>query len=165
MLRRTQTTIVTVLLVVNIIVLMFGGVLASLRQYAGGMGLCFFLAVYCAQCCVCFLLNHRIESRFLRLETVFSGESVPDRMGSKFVPKSDVIFMLIFHVVTLLLAIQALNRRWWLVLCVLLAVLLVGNSVYMALAVWLKVKTGSTRLEELVSKKREGEGRTEPAEL
>ncbi|KPK35578.1 MAG: hypothetical protein AMJ65_17300 [Phycisphaerae bacterium SG8_4] len=163
--RRTEATIVTVFLAVNIVVLTCGGVLASLRQYAGGMGLCFFLAVYCAQCCVCFLLNHRIESRFLRLETVFSGESVPDRIGSKFVPKSDIISMLIFHAVALLLAIHALNRGWWLVLCVLLAVFLVGNFVYMALAVWLKVKACSKRLEELFSNSKERAMRAEPGKL
>ena len=120
------------------------------------MGLHFFLVLYLAECCVCLLLNHKIESRFKELEKLITGKAGSDRLVGQFVPNSIIILMLIFTAAMILLSMLACNRGRWLVLCVLLAVFLIGNSVSTAVTVWLKVKACSKHFEELVSKNMAG---------
>ena len=140
----------TIGLAVAMVVLICCGVLSGLRREAASMGLCFFLAVYNAECCVCLLLNHKIESRFRRLEELVTEKPGSDRLVGKFVPNSVIIPILIFNAVTILSLMLACNRGWWLALCGLLAVFLITNAVFTALIVWLKVKACSKRLEELL---------------
>ena len=160
--RRTETAIGTIVLAMGVVAMTCCGVLlGSIREWPK-MGLCFFLAVYNAECCACLLLNHKIESRFRRLEELVTGKSGSDRLVGKFVPNSVIILMLIFIAVMVLLLMLVCNRGWWLVLCVLLAVFLITNSISTAVTVFLKVKACSKRLEELVSSNGESEAHIEP---
>lgn len=165
MLRHTETTIGTIILAVVIVLLTCCGVIMGSIQEWPRMGLHFFLVVYLSECCVCLLLNHKIESHFIQLEANVTGKSASDRLVGKFVPNSVIISMLILLVVIYLLSILACNRGRWLILSILLAVLLITNFVFTAITVWLKVKACSKRMEELVSKIREGETHTEPRAL
>ena len=164
-LRHTETTIGTIFLAVSIVLLTcFGVIMGSIQEWPR-MGLYFFLVVHLAECCACLLLNHKIESHFIQLEVHITGKSAPDRLVGKLVPNSVIISMLMFFVVIFLLSFLAGNRGRWLILSVLLAVFLITNFLFTAIIVWLKVKACSKRLEELVSKSREGEAHTEPGAL
>jgi hypothetical protein len=144
--RRTETTISTVVLAVGVVAMTCCGMLLGLRRDWGGMGFCFFLAVYSAECSICVLLNHKIESRFVQLAEHVTGKYESDRLVRQFVPNSVIILNLIFILVISLLLILAFECEWELVLCILLAVFLIGNAVSTAVTVWLKVKACSRRL-------------------
>jgi len=162
---RTKTAIGTITFAAGIVAMTCGGMVSGLRRDWPRMGLCFFLVVYIAQCCVDLVLNHKIESRFVRLAELVTGKSESDRLLGKFVPYSAITLTLISFAVMVFLSAFACNRGRWLVLCVFLAVFLIGNTVFTALVVWLKVKACSKRLEELIPRNREGEAHTEPGKL
>lgn len=164
-LRHTETTIGTIFLAVVIVLLTCCGVIMGSIQEWPRMGLHFFLVVYLSECCICLLLNHKIESHFIQLEVHITGKSASDRLVGKFVPNSVIISMLISFTVIYLLSMLAGYRGRWIILSVLLAVLLISNFVFTAITVWLKVKACSKRLEELVSKSREGEAHIETRAL
>jgi hypothetical protein len=163
--RRTETTISTIFFAVGIVLLTICGVLMGSIQEWPRMGLHFFLVVYLAECCIFLLLNHKIESHFIQLEAHVTGKSASDRLAGKLVPNSVIISMLIFIAVIFILSMLAGIRGHWLILSVLLAVFLITSFVFTAVTVWLKVKTCSKRLEEIVSRSREVEAHTEPGEL
>ena len=160
MLRRTETTISTIVCAVAIVLLTCCGILMGSIQEWPRMGLCFFLVVYSAECCVCLLLNHKIESHFIQLEAKFTGKSPSDRLAGKFVPNSVIISIIIFIIVISLLSMLAVNRVHWLFLSVLLAVFLITSFVFTAITVWLKFKACSRWMEKVVSSSREGEAHT-----
>ncbi|MBC8468458.1 MAG: hypothetical protein H8D56_03210 [Planctomycetes bacterium] len=160
MLRRTETTIRTIVCAVMIVLLTCCGVLMGSIQAWHRMGLCFFLAVYSAECCVCVLLNHKIESHFIQLEAQFTGKSPSDRLGGKFVPNSLIISMIIFILIFFALVFLAGNCGYWLILSIPIVVFLIANFVLTAIIVWLKIKYCTKWLEELVSSGREGEKHT-----
>jgi hypothetical protein len=129
------------------------------------MGLYFFLVIYLAECFVFLLLNNKIESHFIQLEAHFTGKPAPDRLVGKVFPNSVIISMIIFIVAIIFLSMLAGNSGRWLMLTMLMTVFLITNFVFTAMTVWLKVKACSKRIEQLVSKSREGETHTEPGEL
>ncbi|MFC1635389.1 hypothetical protein ACFL5Z_11150 [Planctomycetota bacterium] len=161
MLRRTETTIGTIVLAVAMVAMTCCGVLMGLVRVWPKMGLCFVLAFYSAECCAILLLNHRIESRFKELKELITGKSGSDRLVGRFVPNSVLICMLIFIPGLIILSMLACNRGRWLALCVLLGAFLITNAVSSAVIIWLKIKSCSRRLEEVISKNKESEVYTE----
>lgn len=155
--RRTETTSSTILFATVIVAMTCCGVLMGLIQEWFGMCLHFLLVVYFAECFACILLNHKIESRFMRLAEFVTGKSESDRFVGKFTPTSDIILTLIFIAVIGLLLYLAGAYGRWLVLCVLLAVFLIGTYISTAVTIWLKFNACSKRLEELVSNSRVSE--------
>jgi len=119
--RRTQTAIITIVLFVAIVVMTCCGMLLGLRRDWGGMAFFFFLAVHSAECSICVLLNHKIESRFMQLAEHVTGKYESDRLVRQFGANSVIILNLIFIVVIFLLLILACKREWEIVLCILLA--------------------------------------------
>lgn len=154
--RSTETKISTIIAAVVIVLMTCGGVLMGLIEEWPRMVLNFLLVVYVAEGSICLLLHHEIESRFMQLEELITGKAVPDRLVINFVPKSIIIAILIFIAAVMPLSMFAVESSWWLALCILVAMFLIGNYVITGLIVWLKFKTCSKRLEGLISSNREG---------
>ena len=163
--RRTYAVISVVGFAVVIVLYVCCGILTGLIQEWPRMGFAFFLVVHQAGCFVFYLLNCKIESHFLEMKTRITGKSASDQLAGKFVPNSLIISMIIFIVIFFALAFLAGNRGYWLILSILIVVFLITNFVFTAIIVWLKVKACTKRLEELISRNKEGEMRTEPGEV
>lgn len=155
MLRRTKITIETIVLVVMMVILACCGVLMGLIREWPKMGLDFFLAFYIAELNAFLLLNHKIESRFIKLEELITGKSGSDRLVDKVVPNSVFICMLIFLPAMLVLSMLACNRGQWLAVSIFLATFLITNAAFKSFMIWLKIKAYSVRLEKVISNDKE----------
>ena len=121
--------------------LLFGGVVAGSRHDGLGMGLCFFIGVYTAFCCMSFLLNTRIDDCFKRLG-VRRVKPLTLRVSMLIVVVSSAL---------IILSILAALRRHWLLMCVLLSAFSISLFIFHAVLIARRVFAGTRRLEELIS--------------
>jgi len=141
MVNRNYWMFTAILVGLCSVALLFGGVVAGFRHEGLQMGLCFFLAVHAAYCCVACLLNVKIDNCFKRLGI----RRMKARTGVASVLMVGVWSALIT------LSILAALRRYWLLMCVLLSAYAVAHFICDGVLIARKADDCIKRLEELIA--------------
>ena len=139
--------------IISVVLLLFG-VLTGLHHDWFRMGLCFFLAVYMVDGCVGGLLNLKIDSCFTRLEELISSKSDSVRLRNP--SKVVSIFLVVIAPLLLLLSMLAGLRQYWLMMCVLLSACAITFFIFGGVMIALRINAYSRRLEELISRDKDG---------
>lgn len=137
------------------VVLFSCGIFWGFHHEAGRMGLCFFLAVFWVYVCVFLLLNLKIDTSFTRLDNLVSGksDSVPLRNSINIM----AIFMIVVLPALLFLSILACNLQYWLLMCIFLSAFIITLFISDGVLIALRINAYSRRLEELISREKDGE--------
>jgi len=153
--KKTVFTFIALSIGIGSVVLFYCGIGWGFRHEAIMMGLCFFLAVYSVDACVGLLLNLKIDTSFTRLEDLVSGksDSVPLRNSINIMH----IFMIVVLPALLFLSMLACHYQYWLLMCIFMSVFVITSFISDGVLIARRINAYSRRLEELISRDKDGE--------